>query len=150
MKRALELPPYRDVQPFGAPEGIVTARLDARTNIVASANTTQTRSEVFIEGTEPLTGGPASGGSSGGILSRIFRGGGNEAAPVVATAPPMPLPAGSPEPSAGQDKEKDESVEAAEPEKRKGIFSRFISVFKGREHPPPAQPAPPKKAEPKR
>ena len=150
MKRALELPPYREVQPFGAPEGIVTARLDARTNIVASANSTQTRSEVFIEGTEPLTGGPASGGSSGGILSRIFRGGGNEAAPVVATAPPMPLPAGSPEPTADQAKAEDESGEAAEPEKRKGIFSRFISVFKGREHPPPAQPAPPKKAEPKR
>jgi len=105
---------------------------------------------VFIEGTEPLTGGPASGGATGGILSRIFRGGGNEAAPVVATAPPMPLPAGSPEPTTGRAKAEDESGEAAEAGKRKGIFSRFISIFKGKSPPPPAQPAPPNKAEPKR
>lgn len=150
MKRALELPGYRDVQTFSAPEGIVTARLDTRTNIVARADAPQTRSEVFIEGTEPLTGGPAAG-NAGGILSRIFHSGGNEANPTVATAPPMPLPAGAPDPSAaGQAKAEDESGEAAEPAKRKGIFSRFISVFKGKEPPPPAPATPPPKPEPKR
>lgn len=150
MKRALEMPAYRDVQPFTPPEGIITATLDARTNIVASAGATQTRSEVFIEGTEPLTAGPASGGPPGGILSRIFRGGGSEAVPVAATAPPMPLPPGSPDPSAPQAKSEDLPGNAPEAGKRKGIFSKFISIFKGNEPPPPSQPPAANKTEPKR
>ena len=149
MKRALELPEYEDVRSFSPPEGVVTARLDARTNIVARAGAAQTRSEIFIEGTEPLTGSPAVGGSPGGILSRIFRGGGSAAVPVAATAPPMPLPPGSPEPTESISDQEGISSDVPEAQKKKGIFGKFISIFKGREPPPPSQPPPPKKAEPK-
>jgi len=148
MKRALDMPAYRDVQPFTAPEGIVTATIDTRTNLVAKSDSAQTRSEVFIEGTEPLVGGTTPGSASGGILSRIFHGGSSPAAPGAATAPPMPLPAGAPDPAANQAKGDEASPDTADPAKRKGIFSKFISVFKGKESSPPA-PAPPKKAEPK-
>ncbi len=149
MKRALELPGYDDPRAFAPPEGVVTATLDARTNIVARADATQTRSEVFVEGTEPLTESPALVGSPGGILSRIFRGGGSGAVPVAATAPPMPLPPGSPEPSETVSDGEPSPEETPPEEKKKGIFGKFISIFKGREHPPPSQPPPAKKAEPK-
>lgn len=149
MKRAIELPTYQDTRTFSPPEGITTAVLDTRTNIVAQAGAAQTRSEVFVEGTEPLAAGPAAGGAPAGILSRIFRGGGGETVPVAATSPPMPLPPGSPEPSSAQAANADDSGNAPEAGKRKGIFSKFVSIFKGREHPPSNPPPPAKKTEPK-
>ena len=54
MKRATYLSIYRDPQPFSQPPGIDTAEIDIRTNLVALADSTTTRTEVFIEGTEPL------------------------------------------------------------------------------------------------
>ena len=54
MKRATYLSIYRDPQPFSQPPGIDTAEIDIRTNQVALADSTTTRTEVFIEGTEPL------------------------------------------------------------------------------------------------
>jgi penicillin-binding protein 1B len=54
MKRATGLPAYKAPQPFSQPPGIDTAEIDIRTNLVALADSTTTRTEVFIEGTEPL------------------------------------------------------------------------------------------------
>ena len=149
MKRAIELPAYDAPRSFSAPEGIITAVLDKRTNIVAQAGATQTRAEVFVEGTEPLTAEAAVGGAPAGILSRIFRGGGGQTVPVAATTPAMPLPPGSPEPSTPQAENADNAGVEPEAGKRKGIFSKFISIFKGREHPPPNSPPPASKTEPK-
>jgi penicillin-binding protein 1B len=148
MKRALELPNYQDARTFEPPEGITTANLDARTNLVASADTPQIRAEVFIEGTEPLSSSQARGGTGGGILSRIFQGGRSSTVPVVATAPVLPLPPGAPQASIGPPEAHngEAAVEAPEAKKKGGVIRRFLSIFKGRESPPPAQAQPPKKA----
>ncbi len=146
MKRALEQPGYRDTQPFSPPEGIITATIDTRTNLVAHAGAVQTRSEVFVEGTEPLTAASTAGSSGGGILSRIFRGG--EAPPAAATAPPMPLPPGAPEPAEAQARSEEDAAEGHDAGKRKGIFGKLISVFKGRERPAPPPPDSTKKPDP--
>jgi penicillin-binding protein 1B len=55
MKRATNLSTYEDPQPFSQPPGIDTAEIDVRTNLVALANSTTTRTEVFIAGTEPIS-----------------------------------------------------------------------------------------------
>jgi hypothetical protein len=54
MRRATYLSTYEDPQPFSQPPGIDTAEIDIRTNLVALADSTTTRTEVFIEGTEPI------------------------------------------------------------------------------------------------
>src|SRR5271157_269095 len=53
MKRTTDLPAYQSFQPFSQPPGIVTATIDIGTNLLALADSTMTRAEVFIEGTEP-------------------------------------------------------------------------------------------------
>jgi penicillin-binding protein 1B len=45
---------YHNVHGFSAPEGIVTADIDAETGQLATANCPKTRSEVFIAGTQPI------------------------------------------------------------------------------------------------
>jgi penicillin-binding protein 1B len=54
MKRAHRHREYRNVKPFEAPEGIVTADIDADTGQLASPSCPRVRSEVFIAGTQPI------------------------------------------------------------------------------------------------
>ena len=53
MKRAVELPAYRDTENFMPPEGIVSVPLDPETLMVAVPDCPQVRMERFIVGTEP-------------------------------------------------------------------------------------------------
>ncbi len=53
MKRAHQHPEYRGVHEFAAPNGIVTAEIDADTGELATPKCPHIRSEVFIEGTQP-------------------------------------------------------------------------------------------------
>jgi penicillin-binding protein 1B len=148
MKRATQLPAYRDPQPFGAPEGIVTVPIDSRTNLVASAGSPGTRNEIFIAGTEPAAGVRPGGAS--GILSRIFHVGGVPATPTSAATTPLPLPAGAPPPSVGAASPLPAAVQSEPPPERKkqgGVVRKFLSIFKGKDSAPPPQP-PPKKTEP--
>ncbi len=55
MKRAHQHREYRDVQPFEAPDGIVTVDIDADTGELATPRCPHIRSEVFIAGTQPVT-----------------------------------------------------------------------------------------------
>jgi hypothetical protein len=150
MKKATELPAYRDVKDFTPPSGIVTASLDTNSNLMATANSSATRSEIFIEGTEPAVAG--SGGLGPGtvqnkgdqpsgiskILSEILHGGKSHAEPA---------PAGSPA-SAGAtpgDLGDGSSVDPAAKPKGKGVLGKFLSVFKGKSQTPPLPNNPPKK-----
>jgi penicillin-binding protein 1B len=54
MKRAHAHREYRNVKPFEAPEGIVTADIDAETGELATPACPRIRSEVFIGGTQPV------------------------------------------------------------------------------------------------
>ena len=148
MKRATQVGAYRDAQPFGAPEGVVTATIDTRTNLVASAESPQTRNEVFIAGTEPAAG--MRGGGASGILSRIFQSSGTPAGPASAKSAPLPLPAGAPPPSVGSGPPPPTTVQAEPPPEKKkgGVVRKFLSIFKRKDSAPPPPPPLPKKAEP--
>ncbi len=45
---------YSNVHGFPAPEGVVTAEIDAETGLLATANCPKKRSEVFLAGTQPV------------------------------------------------------------------------------------------------
>ena len=148
MKRATQVPAYQDPQPFSAPAGIVTATIDNRTNLLASANSPVTREEIFIAGTEPAATGLREGGASG-ILSRIFQA--SKPQPASTANPPLPLPPGAPPPSVGGANAPPAAAQTEQPtpaKKKGGIVRKFLSIFKGGDSEPKAQTPPPKKADP--
>jgi penicillin-binding protein 1B len=63
MKRATELPEYRDPQPFVAPEGVVRVLIDPETLELATPLCPATSEEVFLAGTEPTLMCERHGGS---------------------------------------------------------------------------------------
>jgi penicillin-binding protein 1B len=64
MKRAHQHPEYRKVHEFATPRGIVTAQIDAETGELATPNCAHVRSEVFIDGTEPVEACHLHGGAT--------------------------------------------------------------------------------------
>jgi penicillin-binding protein 1B len=145
MKHAAELVDYGDPKPFAAPEGVVTATIDARTNLVADSSAVETRDEVFVAGTEPAPTGSRERGAFG-ILSRIFRPSKVSTVPVVASAPALPLPPGAPPASVGGQTAPTQQVpQPPPPQQRKqgGVIRKFLSIFKGKDVSPPKETEPP-------
>ncbi len=142
MKRATELPDYESVVPFLAPPGIVTATIDTQTNLLATAASTSTRDEVFVDGTVPTVGAPglvpgipdgqmARPAGASGILTRILRPE-NHASAGQATMS-IPLPAGAPPPSNPAAIAPPDS----QPAKPKGgVLHKIFSIFKGKDSKP--------------
>jgi penicillin-binding protein 1B len=147
MKRATAIPAYHDLQEFSPPEGVTEIRIDPETMQLATPSCPVTRTEVFINGTEPteyceLHGGrnfsPASGAS---WLSRLF--GGQPKAPddpnaaSAEPAPPAADPSGKDVPAARTAVAKKAPRKAApEPapappseEKKEGLFHRIFGIF---------------------
>jgi penicillin-binding protein 1B len=140
MKHAIELPAYRDVQPFEMPSGVTRVSIDPETMQLATPSCPTTREEVYIIGTEPtefcsLHGGRmASDAPPGSWLSRIFGGdkdkgaeagqtgttSGPGADPTAAANKPMSSP---PPPPPGQQPEE---------ENKKGVLRRIFGIFGGK------------------
>jgi penicillin-binding protein 1B len=157
MKRGTRLPGYEDVVPFLAPPGIVTATIDTRTNLVASADSITTRDEVFVDGTVPTFGNPNSipgipdtemvrPAGAPGILSRIFHPNKNQ--PAASSTGAIPLPSGAPPPGtpATVVPPAQPSPQQAEEKSKGGVLHKFLSIFKGKSSKPKdeAQPESPK------
>jgi penicillin-binding protein 1B len=53
MKKAETLSRYKDVKPFAPPPGVVTVRLDKKTNLISTAACPDSYDAAFIQGTEP-------------------------------------------------------------------------------------------------
>src|SRR6185295_20016703 len=63
MKRAHQHRQYRNVHEFEAPEGVVTADIDAENGLLATPGCPKIRSEVFIAGTQPVEACKLHGGA---------------------------------------------------------------------------------------
>lgn len=151
MKEAIEIPPYSNPQPFEAPPGVETAAIDTRTNLVAAPDSTTTREEVFIAGTEPLTASPLPGGTPssqpsgvGGVLSRIFHSS-NTPVDAPALAAPPPLPPGAPPPIDPSLINPVQQAPVPLPKPNGGVLKKFLSIFKGKDSNSKPQPPPEKK-----
>jgi penicillin-binding protein 1B len=53
MKKAVNLPQYKDAKPFTPPGGVVMVKLDKATNLVSNSTCPDSYEAAFIEGTEP-------------------------------------------------------------------------------------------------
>ncbi len=160
IKRGTSLPGYQNVMPFVAPPGIVTATIDTRTNLVASADSTTTRDEVFVDGTVPTFGSSTTipgipdsemvrPAGAPGVLSRIFHLDKNSKASNATSA--VPLPGGAPPPGNPAAVVPPQPPPPQAGEKPKGgVLHKFLSIFKGKsdkakDEPQPESPKPDEK-----
>ena len=138
MKHATELPAYRNAQPFVPPPGVVTVPIEVHATVGAPVDSTTSRQEYFIEGTEPRLQDLE--GKRPGILSRIFGAG---TAPAAPTTPAAGIPStGAADP---QQPPLEASSEPTPDQKKGGVVRKFLSIFKGKPPAPEQKEPPPKK-----
>lgn len=152
MKRAAELPAYREMQPFSAPEGVLRVLLDPETLQLATPDCPQTVEEVFLTGTEPGVLCERHGGRRlsnvppVSWLSGVF--GKKEAPPPQPAANPadpanpQPIAVGAPSgdastppPAKAGEPGTSQAAPASKPveeEKKKGVLSRIFGIFGGK------------------
>ena len=128
MKRAHQHRQYRNVHEFEAPEGVVTADIDADNGLLATPGCPKVRSEVFIAGTQPVEACKLHGGARTQVAGwDPVAPAASERNPVVAengksTAAPAPVtsisitPATPPQPEPAK--------------KSRSFFGRLRDIFK--------------------
>ncbi len=145
MKRAVQLPQYRNTQPFVPPAGIVESMIDPQSGQLATPSCPQTEEEYFIAGTEPtqycdLHGGGASRSAPVSWLSHLFGKGPNPPPPATQAIEPNPAKGENsgtaPPETAEQNAQRPELQREQQPEKKKSIFSRIFGIFGGDKQPP--------------
>ena len=141
MKRAVQLPAYRNSQPFTPPTGVVSVNLDKITNRVATPACPDDYYAAFIAGTEPKdTCDQSSGGGISGFFSRIFGGGQKPSTPPAVSNLQTGTPGTTVSPQPAQPAEQQNG-----PKKKPGFWGRLFG--KGEEdekkNPPPNPQQPP-------
>jgi penicillin-binding protein 1B len=143
MKRAHQHREYRDVHPFDAPDGIVTAQIDAETGELATPACPKVRNQVFISGTQPVdpchlhgsgktevaswdTPAPAaSAPAASSTPLPPYNAPGDHSAAAPAPAPPktarsIPITPSTPDTDSAD----------PQPKKKRGFFGRIKDLFK--------------------
>jgi penicillin-binding protein 1B len=143
MKRAVELPKYRNTQDFQPPAGVTQVSIDPQTGQLANNACPTSVSEYFIVGSEPTQYCDGSGATAqsgpGSWLKNLF--GKGEASAAVQPAPPQPP--GSSEAAPSHNKPAypanpgATSTDASnqESEKKKGVLGRIFGIFGGNKEP---------------
>ncbi len=124
MKRATEVPAYKDVQDFEPPLGVVFAEIEVPEEVFLNENEPDTMVEVFIEGTEPALALPDY--NLPGVLNRILTAEGSESPAGGAYTPSGMVPS-----SNGADASRPEDRTGSQRRPRRGIFRRFLGIFGG-------------------
>jgi penicillin-binding protein 1B len=136
MKRALKLRNYRNARPFQSPDGIITVDVDPASGMLAAPGCPQRRAEVFVAGTQPASTCPLHGGGGDGTMVAGWDMPASSSPPAIAPVKAIPRRAAAeangaashPVPNSGAVAVKAENP--PEPEKKKGLFRRFLGVFK--------------------
>lgn len=140
MKRAVQLPQYRNTQQFTPPAGVVEAMIDPQSGQLATPNCTQTREEYFVAGTEPtqycqLHGGGVSQSAPVSWLAHLFGKGPTPppaAQPNAGPSPAAPNPANPAsaqnQPAAGAQSPQNADSQQ-DKQKKKGIFGKIFGIF---------------------
>jgi penicillin-binding protein 1B len=132
MKRAVEIPAYKNAQPFSMPDGVVSVPIESDS---ASSDAKIVRNEYFIAGTEPQPTQPARG-----FLGRLFHPQSQPSLPPALVLPPNAPGAQPPQASAAK------PPEAPANAHKPGLIKKFLSIFKGKnskQAPPQDAAAPP-------
>jgi len=125
MKRAHQHREYRNVHEFEAPEGVVTADIDAENGLLATPGCPKVRSEVFIAGTQPVEACRLHGGG------RTQVAGWDPVAPAAEQKNPVVAqtakPAAAPVTSISITPATPPAAE--QPKKSRGFFGRLKDIF---------------------
>ncbi len=142
MKKAVDLPQYRDFKPFQPPDGVVAVKLDKVTNYLATPTCPDDYTSAFISGTEPKDTCDAAMSGNRGLLSKILGMGPKPLPPPPVIGASHPAP-GQP----GQSAEQPPATAQQQPgdqKKKKGLFGKIVGIFKddkggndGQPHPQP-------------
>ncbi|MDE3181300.1 MAG: penicillin-binding protein, partial [Acidobacteriota bacterium] len=144
MKEAIQLPGYRNVQPFTQPLGIITAPVSSQTALLTANNPLATPDEVFIDGTEPVSTTAASTVTN--LLRKIlpFGRAKNTQTPAASAQPqadePPPSPAVALPPAEAAGARSAGANAPPPPEQPKpSVMKRFISIFHHHKNKPDPQ-----------
>lgn len=138
MKRAHQYREYRNVQEFQPPDGVVSVEVDPLSGKLATRACPNTRTEVFIAGTQPIENCRLHG-AGGGTRVASWEAPPSQPTVVASAAPPAAAqPERLPPPGLRSGNARAEpaplAAEAKPPEKvkqkKKGFFRRIWSVFK--------------------
>jgi len=134
MKRAHRYREYRNVSEFTPPDGVVTVEIDPATGLLATPGCAQTRTEVFITGSQPLKSCALHGGRGTRIVN--WEAPPRPPAVVASIAPPPAQVASSSQPPAVAQQASPVvpppplPPRAEKPKEKKGFFRRLLGVFK--------------------
>ncbi len=131
MKRAHEHREYRGVTDFDPPPGIVSVPIDPETGQLATANCPRTRTEYFIEGTQPVEICHLHGGGAirvAGWETSVPAATG--AAPTAPPPPPVQAHNGSPGRNPTTVIPTPQPPPPAQAQKKKGFFGRLKDIFR--------------------
>lgn len=131
MKRAHQHREYRNVHPFEAPDGIVTAEIDADTGQLATPSCPRVRNQVFIAGTQPVEMCRVHGGGRTQISGwepstkpeATVIPDNRDKSPAIAAVPPPRSPRSIPVEPAPDNSQQPQP-------KKKGFFGRLKDLFK--------------------
>lgn len=132
MKRAHRHRQYRNVQPFEPPDGIVVARVDPATGALATTGCPGAQTQAFVAGTQPVEVCRLHGGTLANATQISGWETAAEAPTTLARRADEKADAGAPKRArpAAPAKAEQKQAEAAPPPPRKGLFGRFLDMFK--------------------
>ncbi len=138
MKKAVQLPEYRDVRGFQQPAGVVDVQIDKVTNRIATTACPQAITVAFIAGTEPKETCEQAVGDQRNFFQKLL-GIGGAPAPVPPPNQPVVIKPGTSgrRPQPGQPQGQAQQHPPAPPQqqpqqqKKKGFWGKLTGVFKG-------------------
>jgi penicillin-binding protein 1B len=143
MKRAVQLPKYRNTQEFQPPAGVTQVSIDPQTGQLANNTCPTSVSEYFIAGSEPTQYCDGSGATAqsgpGSWLKNLF--GKGETSAAVQPAPPQSPGSSATVPShtkpayPANSGPSDSNASNLEPEKKRGVLGRIFGIFGGNKEP---------------
>ena len=129
MKKAIALPQYKDgVQPFAPPPGVVEAKLDKTTNLIATPVCPNDYQAAFIAGTEPSQTCDTTASDQRNFFQKILG---------VGPKPPSQAPVSNPGQVVAQNPQVSPSGQATpmpapeDQKKKKGFFGKLFGAIKG-------------------
>jgi penicillin-binding protein 1B len=141
MKRATQLPAYRNPQPFNPPSGVVEVAVDPQTGELATPSCPQTAEEYFVAGSEPTQYCEAHGGQNAGQgtstswLAHLFGKSSNPPAPAPPPGANSPATAPNPPGKTHAKTSPGQTPSGQEPEKKKNLLDRIFGIFGGSKQP---------------
>jgi penicillin-binding protein 1B len=150
MIHATQLPAYKDVKDFDAPDGVQSVMIDPESLELATPNCPSTREEVYVQGSAPTQmceihgGGHGIVSSTGSFLSHVF-GGGQAKVPqtvVDVNGNPVPCDPNRPPNATGQGTLTPGDQNGKTTENKKNPLKKIFGIFGGKKKQDPASSKP--------